>query len=491
MSQAVKVGIFMTVCLVILAYLIMKVEDWQWFGAKGQRLEAEFDSVIGLDDRSAVRIAGVRVGKVDGVRLVGRKARVAVQLDQPMHLTRGTVASIANLGLLGDKFLELIPGPDDAPPLGPDEILPGRTPVSFDQAMAKIDAIGEQVSNLVGSFSGGGAGKGGLGDLVASIQATADELRAVIAENREKFGGTMKNFERFSADLAEQLPKLTERLDKVLAQVDSVLSENRGDLKDSMANIKELTSKVQRSVDNLNQITDKIASGEGTLGKLVNSSEAHDQLMGALDSVEKGVSKLGETLGRADKVRLDLGLESAYLPDQDDGRSAFRLDFLPRGDESPQKYRVELVSNPRGRVFHKIDTVTTTLPDGTSEVTTTDRLVQDKSRNAVSALVGFPFAERRGQIWAGLIESTGGVAVDYSLLRRRLMFSLEAFDFSRELDLDPHLRFTARWGLTKSLFLEGGYDDPLVSKYKSAFVGAGVRWTDDDLKYFLGSLPSF
>jgi phospholipid/cholesterol/gamma-HCH transport system substrate-binding protein len=313
----------------------------------------------------------------------------------------------------------------------------------------------------------------------------------VIAENREKFGGTMKNFERFSADLAEQLPKLTERLDKVLAQVDSVLSENRGDLKDSMANIKELTSKVQRSVDNLNQITDKIASGEGTLGKLVNSSEAHDQLMGALDSVEKGVSKLGETLGRADKVRLDLGLESAYLPDQDDGRSAFRLDFLPRGDESPQKYRVELVSNPRGRVFHKIDTVTTTLPDGTSEVTTTDRLVQDKSRNAVSALVGFPFAERRGQIWAGLIESTGGVAVDYSLLRRRLMFSLEAFDFSRELDLDPHLRFTARWGLTKSLFLEGGYDDPLVSKYKSAFVGAGVRWTDDDLKYFLGSLPSF
>ena len=37
----------------------------------------------------------------------------------------------------------------------------------------------------------------------------------------------------------------------------------------------------------------------------------------------------------------------------------------------------------------------------------------------------------------------------------------------------------------------GGYDDPLVSERDSLFLGLGVRWRDDDLKYLLGSIPRF
>ena len=40
-------------------------------------------------------------------------------------------------------------------------------------------------------------------------------------------------------------------------------------------------------------------------------------------------------------------------------------------------------------------------------------------------------------------------------------------------------------------YLLGGYDDPLVSERDSLFVGAGIRWRDDDLKYLLGSIPRF
>jgi phospholipid/cholesterol/gamma-HCH transport system substrate-binding protein len=37
----------------------------------------------------------------------------------------------------------------------------------------------------------------------------------------------------------------------------------------------------------------------------------------------------------------------------------------------------------------------------------------------------------------------------------------------------------------------GGYDDFLESDNSSIFFGGGVRWKDDDLKYLLGSVPSF
>src|SRR3989304_665382 len=61
-SQVVKVGIFMTVCLVLLGWLILRVEDWKLWGDEGSRVDAVFDSVAGLDDKAAVRLAGVRGG---------------------------------------------------------------------------------------------------------------------------------------------------------------------------------------------------------------------------------------------------------------------------------------------------------------------------------------------------------------------------------------------------------------------------------------------
>ncbi|MEO8195778.1 MAG: MlaD family protein [Thermoanaerobaculia bacterium] len=494
-SQVVKVGIFMTICLVILGWLILRVEDWKLWGPKGTRVDAIFDSIVGLDDKAAVRLAGVRVGRVDGIRLEGRKARVSLLLDQPIAFVEGSYAAIANQGLLGDKFIELRLGAEGAALLPAGTVLPGKTPVSFDDAMAKIDGIADSIQGFMGGGGGtggaggaGGAG-GGISVLIDSIKATSDELRALIAENRSNLSGTMANFERFSETLARELPRITEQIARVLDQVDGVLAENRGNLKDSMANIRELTAQVQTSVDNLNSITTKIASGEGTIGKLINSPEAHDQLMSALGSVEKGVDALGSTLSRVNELKLELGIDGAYLSEVEDTRSAFSLDLLPHGDASERYYRVELVSDPRGRISEKNEIVTVTLPDGSTATTTTDRLTSETRRNNWSALFGFPFAEKRGSLWVGIVENTAGVQVDYSFFDKRAMLSFEAFDFGRELNLDPHLRLTGQWNFYRHLYIQGGYDDPLVEQFRSPFLGAGVRWSDDDLKYLMGAVP--
>jgi phospholipid/cholesterol/gamma-HCH transport system substrate-binding protein len=120
-----------------------------------------------------------------------------------------------------------------------------------------------------------------------------------------------------------------------------------------------------------------------------------------------------------------------------------------------------------------------------------NRVSIDRSKRLFSALLGLPFANQRGRLWAGLIESRAGAQVDYGLVEQRLWLSLEAFDFNRELDRDPHLRASLRWDVTPNVYLRGGYDDFLVRDYESFFVGAGVRWTDRDLKYLLGSVPKF
>ncbi len=488
MGNVIRVGLFTAICLAMLGLLIWKVEDWTPWGTKGKEISAVFDSVAGLDDMAAVRVAGVRVGRVDGIGLEGRQAKVRIVLERPLDLTLGTTATIANLGLLGEKYVELIPGPAGAPQLPEKAVLVGTTPISFDQAMAKIQAIGDSIQGITGGLSGALAGESGgvsLGQLMTSLAQTSDEIRLLVAENRAQIGRTIGNFEQVGANLAGELPRLSAQLQETAQQISEILAENRGNLSGSMENVRKVTSDIQTSVTNLNKITDKIASGQGTIGKLVNDEQAHDKLVSTLDTIEGGVKSLSNTLGALQKFQLDLDLQTYYLSEPKESQSTFRLDIEP--GEGNKVYRAALANTPGGKLRTKTQVFTTTLPDGTREVKTVETQTREDTRVA-SALFGYK-SPNNLRIWAGLIENTGGAAVELPLKSDKIWLSFDAFDFNREDDKNPHLRLTGRWQLHPNVYLVGGLDDPLEEE--SFFLGAGVKWRDDNLKYLLGSVPKF
>src|SRR4030095_2033233 len=158
MRSLVKVGIFATVCLIVVAILIWKIEDLNPFAVKGQRLDAVFPSVAARAATATVRVAGVRVGHGDGVGLQDTRARITLAMEKPLPLTVGTTARIASLGMLGEKYVELVPAPPGAPPLPEDAVLIGTTPPGFDEAMQKINNIGASIQQLTGSLAGGDVG---------------------------------------------------------------------------------------------------------------------------------------------------------------------------------------------------------------------------------------------------------------------------------------------------------------------------------------------
>ena len=110
MENTVKVGIFATIALLALGYLILRAEQIRLFSPQGDRYFAQFESVAGLDDQSAIRVAGVRVGRVDGIELRGDEALVRLLFESDVPLYQGATAEIKNLGLLGDKYVEIAPG---------------------------------------------------------------------------------------------------------------------------------------------------------------------------------------------------------------------------------------------------------------------------------------------------------------------------------------------------------------------------------------------
>lgn len=482
MSQVVKVGLFATVCLIILAVLIWKIEDINPFAKEAKTVDAVFDSVAGLDDKASVRVAGVRVGRVEAVGLDGRRARVTLLLEQPVALTEGSYARIANLGLLGEKYIELIPGPTDAPPLPPGSVLPGKTPPTIDEAIAKINDIGTSIQQVTGSLSGANLGES-LNRLISEFELTSREIRAVVAENRANISGTLANANQASATLARELPRLADQMDRSLRQIETLIAENRGNVSGSLTNIREVTDRLQTSVDNFNKISGKIASGEGTIGKLVNDEKAYDEVLSTLDSIQGGVESLSGTLGAINKFKIDLDMQGYYLPDLEGSQTNLLVDIDPQDNE--RLYRAGIASSPNGKRREKTQTVTVTNPDGTTEVTTINTITNERTY-AATGLFGYR-APRDVRLFAGLIENTGGAQVEVPVFQDRFLVSFEAFDFNRPQDLSPHLRLTGRWRFHPNLYVVGGYDDFLEND--SLFLGGGIRWNDENIKYLLGAVP--
>ncbi|MBT8212280.1 MAG: MCE family protein, partial [Acidimicrobiia bacterium] len=221
MSNVVKVGVFLTVALILLGYFILKIEDIRLFSGEARVVEASFDTVAGLDDKATVRVAGVRVGRVDGIRLAGDRAFVALLLERPVELRQGASASIANMGLLGDKYVELDPGPTSAPALAEGEFLMGSSPVGIDEAMGRFNRIAVSIDEALTAMDPAASGET-VRNLLLSLETTAETIQAVVAANQSQFAGTMRNFERFSGVLAEELPRMAEQTRQVLATVEGI-----------------------------------------------------------------------------------------------------------------------------------------------------------------------------------------------------------------------------------------------------------------------------
>ena len=349
--------------------------------------------------------------------------------------------------------------------------------------MAKLNDLAGSIQQVTGSLVGGEGGETGIPDLMASLKQTSDTIRQLVEMNQQQVSATVANFRDFSGTLAQDLPKLSAQLQDVLAQVDNVLTENRANLRASMQNIRDISASLHTSVDNLNAITTKMASGEGTIGKLINSDEAHDELVSTLDSIKGGVDNLGEAFKKINQIHIDLGAETYYLSDPQDYRSSFRVNIRPNEDRF---YRIGFVDDPSGRTITKTEVITTTPPDGAAS-TTTVQTVKTRDERTIDAQFGFNLGH--ASLRGGLFQSHGGAGIDYSFLDKRLAFSLEAFDFNRQGNLQPRLRLFGRWAFHPHLYVIGGVDDILEPNRKSLFFGGGVTWSDDDLKYLMGSVP--
>lgn len=179
----------------------------------------------------------------------------------------------------------------------------------------------------------------------------------------------------------------------------------------------------------------------------------------------------------ANRIQTAFDFRAEYLGDVGKSKSYIGVQIQPGLD---RYYYIAVVDDPAG-VVETTRTQVSGNGGGAPSDYTEVKTYQNKIKFTVLFAKSFWDLTLRG----GLIENSGGFGVDYHFFRRKLKFSLEAFDFSK-----TNLRSSLSYSVYRGVYVTGGINDALdKSGARSGYLGAGIFLTNDDLKLLLTKSP--
>ena len=103
------------VLLVAFGFLIFAMDNSQVGRVSGYEVRAKFSKVDGVAVGGDVKISGIKVGTIRNIQLDPKKynAEISMEINQDVKLPKDTFARIDSEGLLGGRYLTLVPGADD------------------------------------------------------------------------------------------------------------------------------------------------------------------------------------------------------------------------------------------------------------------------------------------------------------------------------------------------------------------------------------------
>ncbi len=433
MKREFKVGLFLAIALFLMATIIFLVGDLSvLFRKAGYVLYADFETAAGLEKRTVVKMAGVSVGYVKEINLKGIRAELAFDIDSDVEIYKDSQAAMASLGLLGEKYIEIIPGK------GPDICQPGDTigsiaPIGFDQLGSLMMSIGNEIKEVSVSLReliGGEEPRSNFHATLRNLSDLTRDLKEFTEANKSTLTQSIKASSQTVQKLDQRVDEITRNMDELILSVKDMIDDSRGPLNDNLEKISELIEQTQKAVRLLTEAVEKISRGEGTVGKLIHDPELYDRAEGVLTDVEKIAERASSFRAKGD-LRLDYYTKNELI------KGYLSVSLWPTAD----KYFL-------GQIIH-------------------DPFLDKFTYSAQGGMRFGDFSPR-----AGIVESEFGVGLDYYALRDRLRFSLESYDFNR--DPRPQFRVFARFYASKYLYLLLGVNDFSISSNREVIFGLGI-----------------
>ncbi|MEO6994444.1 MAG: MlaD family protein [Lacunisphaera sp.] len=255
-QQAIRVGLFFVLGIALAWITFESLNGGRLFKQRGYTIIAGFDNLKGLKVGDDVLMAGVKIGSVGDTRLGNRRVEAVLRILPATKIPNDAVASVEVSSLLGANYLGVSFGTPTAAPLNDGDEIKTKNTIDMNEVISQLGNLGTKLEQVMGDISKTMGGDGKSGNL----------------------------FEKIDKLVSDNGPKLTE------------------------------------TVTNLQEITAKIKSGDGTLGQLINDSKLHDELVASVHEIKLAAtdarSFMNDTKGIVADVKTGKGALGLLLYDE-------------------------------------------------------------------------------------------------------------------------------------------------------------------------------
>ncbi len=458
MKLEAKIGLFVVMALGALLFLSTQVTSLGKWGNEGYQIQAYVEDASGLEKHTHVLMNGVTVGEVEEIAIEGKRVRLALMIDNAVKIPDDSSVIVAQESLLGSKVLNIVVGDSPSMLKAQGVMSQSKRYASFDQTSDSVNAAAKELELLLKDFRStlDDEHRAAIQEMIMAFRNVGVNLDGVIVENRDDLHAAITNFKEMSAGFGQSADTINKDLPAIMARINS-LSARLDNISGALEHkLPEAVDKFVKIEDNVSVIlTENRASLKDTIANAGTFFKSGEEAFGKIDSM----------LSNFTTSELQVAMHTDYMMRDQYGKVYLGVTYLP----NPETYYMfDLVST---------DDYTNSVP-----------VKHQKGETYYSLQYGKRFDNTLLRF--GAIESTGGVGVDYFMNHDKLKFSAEAFDFNAVNDFRSqraHLKAQVRYQMLKHLELYGGWDNFLNPQSQNIFLGLGMRFIDNDLKYTMGA----
>ncbi len=303
MWSELKLGVLTIAALIIAVVTIFLVMGGKGFFWQRYPLKARFSNVAGLKSGSPVRVAGIEVGSVTDVKLVGETVEVWFEVNRAYRpqITDQSGARLGSVSLLGESAVDVTPSLQGTP-------IADWGYVPADPEVASLADVANRASQGLDDLSAVAhdlrGGKGTVGQLLTDdslykemerFASSAADVTTAIREGQGPLG-------RFVND-----PAMSASLQRTLASLDEMtkrINAGEGSLGRLMTD-DGFARSLEATTTSLSEITGKLDRGEGTAGRLLQDDALYNRLNGLSEQFESLLTRLNRGEGTAGQLLQD------------------------------------------------------------------------------------------------------------------------------------------------------------------------------------------
>ena len=428
MSAEAKVGAFAVGGLMALGSAMYAVGDFHFGAEDDLTLYAGFRQVIGLQNQSSVQLSGVPIGNVAEIKNDGSGVTVTLKVQPEVKIPKNSAVSIASSGVMGEKFINILPGRDDGNYLQDGDYIFGAEEAgmnsmfeNMDKVMQKVERLLESVNEVVGN---------------KTLQTSVVEMSQNMKDASDHMNGLMQSLEKMATTNEGNVAQMMNQLNSTLASMNRSMAnvEHMTQNIDQFAGNPQTVAELQSTLKNISDTSKNVASMAENMNKVAGDPKVAEDLKATVSNAKSITDRadkiLGKVQGASDKIsKIDVtpSVEVLYSGKRSDWNTNVNLNL------SMNNTSLNLGAEDIG--------------DGTK----------------LNAQVGKKFNDLGARV--GIIAGKPGIGLD-GYLGDRFKISAEGYDLN-----DFKVRLKSQYKVTDSTYILGEWHYVNHKNNRAAYVG--------------------